>query len=88
MRRQRNFGFDGLAPISEPGINAKLSELHAAVGLCVLPLVDAAIRARRARYELYREELAQLGARLRLPAPPDDFTWNYAYLPVVLEDEE
>ncbi len=49
----RNFGLSGDAPVL-PGWNGKLSELHAAMGLCVLPLVEeerAKRRALAARYD-------------------------------------
>lgn len=84
---QRDFGFDGLRSFRLPGINAKLSELHAALGLSVLPLVPAAIAERRKRFDAYLERLAPLGERLRLPRIPDGLEWNYAYLPVVFSDE-
>jgi dTDP-4-amino-4,6-dideoxygalactose transaminase len=87
-RVQRDFGFDGWDSLRVPGINAKLSELHAALGLCVLPLVDAAIAARRARFDAYLEELAPLAGRLRLPALPAELEYNYAYFPVLFPDEE
>jgi dTDP-4-amino-4,6-dideoxygalactose transaminase len=86
-RVQRDFGFDGLDPFQLPGINAKLSELHAALGLSVLPLVAAAITERRKRFEAYREGLAATGDRLRLPQIPDGLEWNYGYYPVVFPDE-
>lgn len=84
---QRNFGFDGLDSFRLGGFNAKMSELHAALGLCVLPLVNDAIAARRVRFERYRDALAPVADRLRLPAPPDDLEYNYAYFPVVFPDE-
>ncbi len=87
-RIQRNFGFDGLDSLQVPGINAKLSELHAALGLCLLPGVERGIEARRARFESYRAALAPAGERARLARIPDDLDYNYAYCPVLLESEE
>jgi dTDP-4-amino-4,6-dideoxygalactose transaminase len=86
-RVQRDFGFDGWESLRLPGINAKLSELHAALGLCVLPLVDAAIAARRERFDAYLAELAPLAERLRLPSLPAELEYNYAYFPVLFPDE-
>jgi dTDP-4-amino-4,6-dideoxygalactose transaminase len=86
-RVRRDFGFDGLRSLEVPGVNAKLSELHAALGLSVLPLVDAAIAARRMRYEAYAEALAPALGRLRLLGPPPGLEWNYGYCPLVLPDE-
>lgn len=69
-----------------PGTNGKMSELHAAMGLCLLPQVPALIEARAALHQLYRAELA--GLPLRYPGLPADTEYNYAYFPVVLPDEE
>lgn len=67
------------------GINGKNSELHAAMGLCLLPRVPDLIRARAALYRQYRRALA--GLPLTYPVVPADTEYNYAYFPVVLEDE-
>ncbi|MEJ7664628.1 MAG: DegT/DnrJ/EryC1/StrS family aminotransferase [Hymenobacter sp.] len=66
------------------GINGKNSELHAAMGLCLLPRVAGFIRARAERYAWYRRELA--GLPLTYPVPPPDTAYNYAYFPVLFED--
>lgn len=86
-RVQRNFGFDGIDSFQVTGINAKLSELHAALGLCVLPLFDEALAARRKRFEAYGEALAGVSDRLRLPRVPAELDYNYGYYPVVFPDE-
>ena len=67
------------------GINAKNSELHAAMGLCLLPRVPGFIAARAALYAHYRRALA--GLPLGYPILPPHTTYNYAYFPVLLEDE-
>jgi dTDP-4-amino-4,6-dideoxygalactose transaminase len=67
------------------GINGKNSELHAAMGLCLLPRVAGFISARAELYTLYRQELA--GLPLRYPVMPPDTEYNYAYFPVIFEDE-
>ena len=68
-----------------PGINGKSSEFHAAMGLCLLPRVAGFIEARAKLYQLYRHELA--GLPLRYPVMPADTDYNYAYFPVVFDDE-
>jgi len=67
------------------GINGKNSELHAAMGLCLLPRVAGFIEERAALYQLYRAELADLP--LTFPVRPAHTEYNYAYFPVVFEDE-
>lgn len=68
------------------GINAKMSELHAAMGLCLLPRVPDYISQRRARIRLYDELLEEHGAsrtiRLR-----EGLEWNHAYYPRIFSDE-
>ncbi len=65
-----NFGFDEQRSIAVPhGTNAKLDELHAAVGLAVLDEIDARVAARRESAALILEALGpsfvpQLGHEL------------------------
>jgi len=67
------------------GINGKNSELHAAMGLCLLPRVAGFIEARAKLYATYRHELA--GLPLTYPLIPAHTEYNYAYFPVLFEDE-
>ncbi|MEZ0609181.1 DegT/DnrJ/EryC1/StrS family aminotransferase [Fibrella sp. WM1] len=69
------------------GINAKNSELHAAMGLCVLPKVDELIDARQATSERYDSQLDF--SRLQRPTLTAGMTrYNYAYYPVVFASEQ
>ncbi|MCI1188895.1 DegT/DnrJ/EryC1/StrS family aminotransferase [Hymenobacter sp. DH14] len=69
------------------GVNGKNSEFHAAMGLCNLPRVESFIVARRQLAELYRQELA--GLPLQFPQPHEpSLAYNYAYFPVLFENEE
>ncbi|MDF7815126.1 DegT/DnrJ/EryC1/StrS family aminotransferase [Hymenobacter sp. YC55] len=67
------------------GINGKNSEFHAALGLCMLPRVTELIATRAQLYQLYHHELA--GLTLRYPVMPAGIEYNYAYFPVVFENE-
>lgn len=58
LLRARNFGFEGEDAPSGIALNGKLSELHAAVGLEVLPLVDQEITARTALAATYAKLLS------------------------------
>lgn len=53
-RRLRNFGFAGEGDIPVNGINAKMSEMHAAVGLCQLERFDTLQAINRERFDIYR----------------------------------
>jgi dTDP-4-amino-4,6-dideoxygalactose transaminase len=70
------------------GTNARISEFHSAMGLAVLPHVEAMIAQRQDRFEAYREQLEVLPVRLIEPEAIQDFTWNYAYFPVIFETEQ
>ena len=68
------------------GINGKMSELHAALGLCVLEDVDQLIDQRRLVSGWYDELLDR---RFRFMRNDDtDTKYNYAYYPILLGDEE
>jgi dTDP-4-amino-4,6-dideoxygalactose transaminase len=54
----RNFGIYGPESVEAVGLNGKMSELHAALGLSVLEGVAAELAARRRLLERYRERLA------------------------------
>lgn len=68
------------------GINAKNSELHAAMGLCVLPKVPDLISARKQRFGFYDSRLDF--SRITRPTLTPGVDYNYAYYPVVFDSEE
>lgn len=80
-----NFGHDGPERYIGLGINGKNSELHAAMGLCVLPKVAEIIQHRRQISDLYDQLL--LGYDLVRPTVSDETSYNYAYYPVLFPDE-
>lgn len=84
-KKMINFGITGLESIEELGINAKMSEFHAAMGLCVLDEIEENLRARGVVWHHYELALSQ---RLQLQAKPNALDYNFAYFPVVFESEE
>jgi dTDP-4-amino-4,6-dideoxygalactose transaminase len=68
------------------GINGKNSEFHAAMGLAVLPYMKQNINERKKLAEAYDEALKDLP--LRRPGIPEGLRYNYAYYPVLFEDEK
>ena len=77
----KKFGHIGEDKYLEVGINAKMSEVHAAMGLCVLPKLNEIIANRRAISEYYNDLLK--GCRLSLPQILAESEYNYGYFPVV-----
>jgi dTDP-4-amino-4,6-dideoxygalactose transaminase len=82
----KRFGHIGEDAYSEIGINAKMSELHAAMGLAVLPKVSIIIDYRKKCSGQYTELLASLS--LRIPDIPPETEYNYAYYPVVFDSSD
>ena len=83
----KNFGITGTESVEYVGGNAKMNEFCAAMGICNLRHVREEIARRRVVAERSWERLGELpGARLSLPQP--GVTPNYAYLPVVFEEDE
>lgn len=82
----KNFGIPGPDRVSEVGGNAKMSEFHAAMGVCNLRYVNSCIEARKAIVERYRENLAGL-PELKLCPVQEGVTSNYAYFPVFFTGE-
>lgn len=78
MEHYRNFGIVDEFTVKDIGINGKMSELNASLGLCVLPLVEGEKVARRARAQLYNEILGR-NVRIRVPeiAPIQDGSFQY-----------
>lgn len=86
VRLMKQFGHLGEDNYIDIGINAKMSELHAAMGLCILPAIDKIISFRRNIYELY-EELLSSSSIIR-PTIPDNLEYNYAYYPILLSSHD
>tara|TARA_Y100001001_G_scaffold148418_1_gene157348 strand:+ start:5730 stop:6839 length:1110 start_codon:yes stop_codon:yes gene_type:complete len=80
-----NFGITGPETIEELGINAKMNELQAAMGLCVLDEMKENLKDRADVWHMYEKELSKT---LQLQAKHEELRYNYAYFPVVFESEE
>jgi Predicted pyridoxal phosphate-dependent enzyme apparently involved in regulation of cell wall biogenesis len=65
------------------GINAKITEPHAAMGLCLLDKVSENIAGREKISQAYDALLPMHG--VRKPARRPGTTYNYAYYPIVFE---
>lgn len=79
----RQFGHVGDNYLSV-GINGKSSELHAAMGLCILPEMKKIIKKRREISEIYDFELS---TKIKKPIKKPDTNYNYSYYPIKFEDE-
>jgi len=81
----KNFGFVDETTVAAPGINGKMSEFNAALGLLQLKYVDMAIARRFEIDKQYRQELGELKG-IRLLGCGSEKRPNYAYFPVLVDD--
>ena len=86
LNQWKNFGITGTESVEYVGGNAKMNEFCAAMGVCNLRHLDEEIAKRRLVAERYWERLSGVPG-VRLCLPQKGVTPNYAYLPVVFEDE-
>lgn len=85
MAYMRNFGHDGPEKFNGVGINAKNSEFHAAMGLCVLADMDVILETRKEQSGVYDELLKYLS--IQKPQIQKDCGFNYAYYPILFKSE-
>ena len=86
MWYRHSFGHNGPERYHGLGINGKMSELQAAMGLSVLPYMREIIAERKNICTYYDEYLDFSDLRkLKLRTSID---WNYAYYPIIFNDEE
>jgi len=81
-----NFGHNGPLSFHGLGINGKMSELQAAMGLAIFPYMDKIINERKKVVDFYNNRLnfSKLqGLKIR-----ENTQWNYSYYPVVFNTEE
>jgi dTDP-4-amino-4,6-dideoxygalactose transaminase len=84
--RMHNFGHVTPESFDEVGINGKISELNAAMGICVLQDMDQIVAARQKVVEHYREKLSFAGFRTQ--RLQDGLEWNAAYFPIWFDTKE
>ncbi len=82
----KNFGHVGEASVVAPGINGKMSEFNAALGLLQLKYVDQAITRRKAIDNSYREQLAGVKG-IHCLNDTGEKVANYSYFPIMVTPE-
>lgn len=81
----RNFGHASPESFHDVGTNAKMSEFHAAMGLCNLPMIDELISMRAKLCSIYQQELAT--TELAAPLWTKGLVRNFSYYPVIFPTE-
>lgn len=80
-----NFGHKTDTSFQGLGINAKMSELQAAMGLAVLPHMQSIFSGRRSIVGLYNKHLKK--SRITKLKIRENTEWNYSYYPIIFQSE-
>ena len=80
-----NFGHKGPLDFYGLGINGKISELQAAMGLAVFPYMESIISGRKEVVHNYEKHLDF--SKLKTIKLRENTEWNYSYYPVIFESE-
>ncbi|MDQ2719749.1 MAG: DegT/DnrJ/EryC1/StrS family aminotransferase [Bacteroidota bacterium] len=81
-----NFGHNGPLEFHGLGINGKISELQAAMGLALLPYFENILTERKKVVDYYNDHLSDhIVQKIQIRRGTD---WNYSYYPVVFNDEQ
>lgn len=82
----KNFGHVGEVTVVAPGINGKMNEFNAALGLLQLKHIDEALAKRRVIDAAYRERLKDVRG-IRCLDNHREKVANYAYFPILVQDD-
>lgn len=81
-----NFGHDGPTSFHGLGINGKISEIQAAMGLSVLPYMHHILEERKKVVDFYTANINF--SKLKSIKIRQNTEWNFSYYPVIFENEE
>lgn len=81
-----NFGHDGPSNFSNVGINAKMSELQAGMGLALMPHLETIFAQRKSIVKMY-DRILNFKTYTKLKIRPGTI-WNYSYYPIIFQREE
>jgi dTDP-4-amino-4,6-dideoxygalactose transaminase len=82
----RNFGIPGYDRITELGVNYKMNEFQAAMGLCVLDDFKGISIQRKEVFNRYLRAFRDQ-KRIRLQLVNEEVNRNFSYFPVIFENE-
>lgn len=83
----KNFGIIDSEHVVDVGINAKMNEFCAAMGLCNLRHIDEELEKRKKVYNRYIKRLDGIEG-IKIPKEQKDVLPNYAYFPVLFNKEK
>lgn len=80
-----NFGHNGPLDFYGLGINGKISELQASMGLAVFPYLELILKERKNVVDFYNKHL-DFGKIMTIKIR-ENTDWNYSYYPIIFETE-
>ena len=80
----KNFGILDSEHVVDIGINAKMNEFCAAMGICNLRHIDEELKKRKIVYNRYCERLKDIPG-IKISKIQDNVDFNYAYFPIVFD---
>ena len=83
----KNFGFSGETTVVASGINAKMNEMQAALGLLQLKYVNKYIQERKKIVGLYRNKLKDIKG-ITFLKDIERVKHNYSYFPIFVNEKE
>ena len=84
LKKLRQYGMRGQEEVTLIGTNAKMTEMHAAMGLCNLKHIEEEISKRKKAFDRYIERLNDVQG-LKLFKIREEVKHNYSYFPVVFD---
>ncbi len=84
----KNFGFENEESVVAPGINSKMNEMQAALGLLQLKYHKKNIKKRKLIADAYIEALKSVKGISFLPINPHVENFNYSYFPIFVNKNE
>ena len=85
IRSMINFGYSSPFNSTINGINAKMSEFHAAMGLAVLDDIEYILKQRK---DIWLRYISEIKAPIRFQKINNNANCNYHYFPVVFDSEK
>lgn len=87
LRGLKNFGIEDEEHVERVGVNAKMNEFQAAMGICNLRHLKEEIDKRKILVEYYNRELEEVEG-IKILSQQKDVESNYAYYPILIDNKE
>lgn len=89
LRNLRNFGIENVESVTSVGLNAKMNEFAAAMGICNLEILEEAIATRKSIVERYLKTIQSVKGIKTLDyeeIEKNGIEYNYAYMPIEIDE--